>query len=443
MIVCTSCGTRNEDGESFCGECGSYLEWAGERLAEPEPQAAAEPEPQPAPVEQAPAMSAPAEPTVPAPVERTAAAVDAPPARHAADAVAESPVAEPPVAVAATPPVAAAAPLVVPLAPAAPEDHAPPVGSDAIGTRRPGTVAEGGPVGVAGPAIAAGIGPVPPGAPSQPKAVRPGAAAPKPRRRELPPEERAPAPGETICGSCGAGNAPTRKFCRRCGTDLTDAVVAARPSWWRRLFAGRQHSAPVAGARPKYRRKRSYRGPIWLVGVLVVLAAAAVATRPYWSGASNSVLDRVKGTKAVNPIALAASSAAKGHPASAVNDGAPNVYWAPAAVGPKAVGQSVTATFAAPFRLVYLRVFDGASDQLKDYLAASSVQEVDVTLAQQGGGHVVKRFTLADKPGSQDLHVAVDNVTGVTFTIDSIYTHDQAGASAPVALGELEFLARK
>lgn len=27
MIICSECGTRNQDGERFCGTCGSFLEW--------------------------------------------------------------------------------------------------------------------------------------------------------------------------------------------------------------------------------------------------------------------------------------------------------------------------------------------------------------------------------------------------------------------------------
>lgn len=40
MIICTNCGFRNEDGDSFCGGCQEFLEWTGE-AAEPE---AADPE---------------------------------------------------------------------------------------------------------------------------------------------------------------------------------------------------------------------------------------------------------------------------------------------------------------------------------------------------------------------------------------------------------------
>ena len=48
MIVCSRCGFENEDSDSFCGSCASFLEWDGKRVEtdpEPEPTPAAEPEP--------------------------------------------------------------------------------------------------------------------------------------------------------------------------------------------------------------------------------------------------------------------------------------------------------------------------------------------------------------------------------------------------------------
>ena len=51
MIVCKQCGHHNEDSDTFCGSCGKFLEWTGERVAvaqpEPEPPAP-EPVPEPA-----------------------------------------------------------------------------------------------------------------------------------------------------------------------------------------------------------------------------------------------------------------------------------------------------------------------------------------------------------------------------------------------------------
>ncbi|WP_367652517.1 zinc-ribbon domain-containing protein, partial [Intrasporangium sp.] len=43
MIRCEKCGTSNEDGESFCGQCGAYLDWQ-EKPPPPEPEPAPEPE---------------------------------------------------------------------------------------------------------------------------------------------------------------------------------------------------------------------------------------------------------------------------------------------------------------------------------------------------------------------------------------------------------------
>ena len=40
QIVCGVCGTVNEAGEDFCGECGTYLEWDAAAV-EPEPEAVA------------------------------------------------------------------------------------------------------------------------------------------------------------------------------------------------------------------------------------------------------------------------------------------------------------------------------------------------------------------------------------------------------------------
>ena len=46
MIVCKQCGHHNEDSDTFCGSCGKFLEWTGERVvvAQPEPEPVA-PEP--------------------------------------------------------------------------------------------------------------------------------------------------------------------------------------------------------------------------------------------------------------------------------------------------------------------------------------------------------------------------------------------------------------
>ncbi len=66
MIICKVCGTQNEAGASFCGSCGSYLEWSGEAY-DPDGSAKATPEPPPGTVPGQPAGTppTPTEPSAP------------------------------------------------------------------------------------------------------------------------------------------------------------------------------------------------------------------------------------------------------------------------------------------------------------------------------------------------------------------------------------------
>ncbi|MEW2036341.1 hypothetical protein AB0885_04275, partial [Streptomyces sp. NPDC005534] len=35
MIVCKQCGAHNQSSDTFCGSCGSFLEWTGESIKKP------------------------------------------------------------------------------------------------------------------------------------------------------------------------------------------------------------------------------------------------------------------------------------------------------------------------------------------------------------------------------------------------------------------------
>lgn len=274
---------------------------------------------------------------------------------------------------------------------------------------------------------------------STPAPVLPGVAARKPRHRQLPPEDRKPAPGETICGSCGAGNAPTRKFCRRCGSDLVDAPIVARAPWWRRILQSRRARQPVAGTRPARKVRRSHRRLVVTAAVVLLLVAGGWLARAPLSRTYNSVLDRVQGTKIVNPTSLSASGSAPGHEAAMARDGKTNRYWAPAPrANPK--GQWVEMRFASAYRLVYLRVFNGASSQLDEYLKQGHPDKLRLTIMRKGGKKSTKDIELNDKAGSQSVHLGFDDVVGVRLTIQTVVYPPKSGDL--VAIGEVEFLAR-
>jgi ribosomal protein L40E len=407
VIVCGQCGARNPD-EAFCSECGAYLDWEGERIQQAPPQAETV-----APEAEAPGF-----------VERVRTAIGLGAGEGAAAPAEASPTEAPPAAEqvllppapvpAIDPAAAGAAPLVVPVPAAAPVP--PPVARPsrhAAATRQP--------TGAQAPAP-----------------VRPGVAAPKPPRRDVPIDDRRPAPGEVVCGACGAGNIPTRKFCRRCGADLADAPVV-KVSWWRRFFTRAPKVGPTAGFRPVHKTRRKVPSKTMLLGgVFAVLAIVAVVQRGPLRSAGDTVLDRVKGTQLVNPRSIEASGSAAGHPAVAARDGATNRFWAPATAG-DGRGEFVQANFDKPFRLIYVRVFNGAAGELAPYLAQARPHTMRITVTRRTGKTIVKQIQLKDQPGKQEFHIAARDVIGVRLTIDSAYG---AAAGKLVALAEVEFLAR-
>ncbi len=80
MIVCTRCSTQNQDGDEFCGGCGEFLEWAGQKVeAAPEPPKPLM-EPDVAPPPEPPVVTEPVVAPAPQPAPEPApAAAPAPP----------------------------------------------------------------------------------------------------------------------------------------------------------------------------------------------------------------------------------------------------------------------------------------------------------------------------------------------------------------------------
>ena len=56
-------------------------------------------------------------------------------------------------------------------------------------------------------------------------------------------------PGDLICGECGEGNPPARKFCSRCGTSL-EAAKLVKKKWWQKLIPKRKVKTLEVGERP-------------------------------------------------------------------------------------------------------------------------------------------------------------------------------------------------
>ena len=242
-------------------------------------------------------------------------------------------------------------------------------------------------------------------------------------------------PGDLVCGDCGAGNKPTRKFCRRCGHDLAEAEVAKVP-WWRRLLPRRRQ--PLAGDRPRQSRTRGRSSTPYVVLGLVVLALviAGLAFRDPIGEGYQRVVDRIVGSDPVRPT-LSASASVRGAPAANAGDGTNNRFWSP---GPAAEGEFLRARFDEPFRLLHVIITPGVSTKQPEFLEAGRPTVLSLAVTDQDGEVSRERLRLKDTAGPQPFDVTYADVETVRLTIVSSEPGSRPGAG--VAIAEVEFLGR-
>ncbi len=267
-------------------------------------------------------------------------------------------------------------------------------------------------------------------------------------------------PGDLICGQCGEGNPPVRKFCSRCGEALTSAEVVRAP-WYRRLmFWRREPTAHEAGARPGrggvkasrgvrvstvYRKLRNGLAAVLLVvGILVVVAppVRGLLVNPLDNLKDRTVrwyqhlTDNYIEVPPENAVAVPATAVVKGHPAKNVIDSTDSFWAAPFA---KSARPAVRLTFgkkdASNFYDVVF-VTGGASGKDKDaflypkrlrFTYGSTNSEV-CELAEPSG-----------KPQRCDLEQAV-TFRSVTITVLSVF--EKKGLDR-VALQDVQFKRKK
>jgi len=437
VIVCKQCGHRNEDNDTFCGSCGKFLEWTGERVAvaqpEPEPPAP-EPEPEPARLGLIDRV-------------KQAVGIEDAAARPAAP-IEPEPVAPPP------------AVRVVPITSATPRPDPPPQGAREVRQESPGAAATT----PAPQPVLAGVGapvagapapaPVPPAdepASRRPISVAPTVARPRtaPRVLEAPTRRH---PGDLICGQCGEGNDPVRHFCRRCGNSL-DEALAVRLPWYRRffnkVFGVRTREA---GWRPSRVGPPNVMGGVWRVIRLAIVALIVVAALAFLLIPSfhNAVVGRATSAftairKAVHPnydpvtpIGASATTAIAGHPPMLAIDRFSNTYWASLASDHAPV---LVLRFSGPQDLAEIGFRSGASGTAPADLFLSQPRPHTVHLVFSNG--YTTDLTLKDQDATQPQFYALDDtktrqVAFVEIHVQSVYA--PAGASvSSVAITEVEF----
>ena len=451
MIICTRCGYHNENADAFCGSCGSFLEWTGEKPQEVsvEPTVA-----EPPPVQ--PLATAPPRPGFVARVRETIGLQDN--TRPAAPSAPE--VAAPPSVTLQGRPLhpspvqgapgsavlaSAALPATPPPPPVASIMPSPTSAPSAPPVPTPGEEHES-----ALRALSAEVPAATTPAAAMPRAQKPRVPlAPKPGpARALEPPTRRLQQGDLICGECGERNDPARKFCSRCGSSLVDAVEVHIP-WYRRIFR-RRTKRVAAGDRPaRMRGDATARSPRVGVGliikwgrrVVVVALAALVVLLVVVPGARAGVqnwfgeLKRqlIPSYTQVHAINSRSTGQTTGHGALSAIDGNTETWWG--ANWTSASHPVIDFTFASPVELGRLIVYSG--EPAPAFGAHARPRGLHLIFSD---GSTID-VSLADLPTNQTVDIGAHTATSVTVEVVSIYP-GVANAS-DIALREVEFYARQ
>jgi hypothetical protein len=205
--------------------------------------------------------------------------------------------------------------------------------------------------------------------PVRPAGSGPEVVAPQERgraRRTMP--RTAPSrelqPGDLVCGECGEANLPTRRFCSRCGNELTDAEVV-KAKWWRRILPKRkprvaraaEPESEVAKTGARRQHKKSILPALRrTAAILLVLGGAVYAAVPGIRGVINtqagSARQRVEKLIVgeyvpVRAVTATSTPVTKGHRADAAVDEHTNTYWST----PVAGARRLTLVFQQPVEL--------------------------------------------------------------------------------------------
>ena len=256
-------------------------------------------------------------------------------------------------------------------------------------------------------------------------------------------------PGDLVCGECGEGNAPTRKFCSRCGNTL-DNAVAVRPPWWRRLIPRRKQKVLSAGARPGQKGVKSGQRPslkkltkparrvatIAMV-VLTVLYGISPRFRTFvnsrWSKAKSRVEAKIKPEyQPVRPSQAHANTFRPENPGTLAVDGFTNTFWVSPAGGK--IEPTLVLVFPDAVNLDRAIIRNGSalnfqgSNRAKDlHFVYSTGQSFD--------------STLKDTPDPQEIDI--DNarqIKSVEIHVMSVY---QSLEGTDLAVSEMEFFTQK
>ncbi|GAA2389440.1 zinc ribbon domain-containing protein [Streptomyces coeruleofuscus] len=321
-----------------------------------------------------------------------------------------------------------------------------PVSAAPAGTTGSGPTASG-PT-ASGPVARPPRRPAPPPAPTPAPATRdtpgprtparpvPEASAPDPIQPVRPAKPVAPRPvvrpvaepdeaTGTPCPACGTPNPPSRRFCRRCASELNPTAKPAPLPWWRTVWPLRRRVRAGSGRAVRF---------LVILAVVAALCAGGLLLLPAGRALVEDTRDKLGKPKPVTPVGIEASVEIPRHPATNTTDGLNNRYWAA-----PAPGASVTYTFRKPFRLVDLIITNGASASAEAYARQARALQLELEVTKQDGKRHHKQLSLSDKPGPQTIPTGISDAKTVRLVLRS-----PVGLTGGrhLALAEVEFFQR-
>ncbi|MEU7618113.1 hypothetical protein AB0B27_18760, partial [Micromonospora rifamycinica] len=283
-----------------------------------------------------------------------------------------------------------------------------------------------------------------------PQAVRPrvatvGNRAPTRRRQ----------PGDLICGGCGEGNAPTRRFCSRCGDSLRTAEVVRR-RWWQRLLPRRGPRVTAAGARPGtpgggrpggvggvlhslYQRSNAVAAVL-----LFAIGVAYLIYPPLRERINGAVSGPVTGARdwadrkinprfvAVRPVQVTGGASVRDHGPELSVDQYRNTHWQ--VRWDREKPPTVTLRFAAEVDLERLIVTAGTAE---DYTASHRPMTLHLVYSTN------RSDTLTVEDTGEPQTLTLDGADGVTSVQIQVTDVHRAAKGTDVAVSEFEFFARE
>jgi hypothetical protein len=265
-------------------------------------------------------------------------------------------------------------------------------------------------------------------------------------------------PGDLVCGQCGEGNPPTRKFCSRCGDELTTAEVV-RTRWYRRLMVWkRSPKALEAGARPGQKGVRrdprakvsgGYRKLRRSLAALMLVAGMLYLAVPPLRGVINRTLanptaeikETVGGwwhslTYPYDDLPVQRSSARDemaSHPGSDAFDGNTSSFWGARWVPNRP--PAVTVRFEEVETIAAVVVHNGAAEE-----NAAKFLQARVVRFRYGNG-AVEEVELRASGDPQTLKLKdATTVKQVTISVREVF--DKEGLRR-TAISEIEFKTKK